>query len=102
MHRPQGYVTIVGDCRLPVPEADSVVCGHCNVILLVKPGTAATVYLYPQVDGSTREADGAFCRQCMTHICLRCHKRGLCTPLLRRIDDMERRRRDWQTAGILG
>jgi len=100
MLKPQGYVTVVGE--RPMLEYDSVTCGHCNAVILVKPGTAATVYLYPQMVGPAKEEAGAMCRVCMSKVCLRCHDRGICTPLMRRIEDMEERRRTWHEAGVLG
>ena len=100
MRRPQGYVSVVGGWQDQI-EHDTVTCGHCNAIVLVKPGSAATVYVYPQLQGPAKEEAGAMCRVCMSHVCLRCHDRGVCTPLMRRIEDMEDRRRNWHEAGVL-
>ncbi len=87
MRRPQGYVSVVGGWR--DAELDSVTCGHCNQIVLVKPGTAATMYLLPQMDGPAKEEPGAMCKQCMRAICLTCYADGRCIPLMRRIEAME-------------
>lgn len=87
MLRPQGYVQVVeGSTNM---EFDSMTCGHCNQIVLVKPGTALTVYLIPQREGPLKEVPGAFCRQCMKGICVRCERDGRCIPLMRRIEAME-------------
>lgn len=91
MRNAQGYVTIFGDFREGehILERDTVTCGHCNQIVFTKPGTVSTVYLIPQLNGPDREEPGAFCRQCMGAICLKCCAEGLCTPLMRRIEEME-------------
>lgn len=87
MRKPQGHLTVFGDVR--TIEADTISCGHCNVIVMVKPGTASTVYVFPQMEGPPKEEMGAHCRLCDTAICLRCHHDGRCTPLMRRIEAME-------------
>jgi hypothetical protein len=98
MLRPQGYVTIVSPEHHV--ERDSITCGHCNRIVLVKPGGASTVYLLPQVQGPDKEEPGAFCRQCMRAICLACCDAGVCVPLMRRIEEMEARGRMFAAAGL--
>jgi hypothetical protein len=100
MRRPQGYATIVSPDH-PVIERDSVTCGHCNVVVLVKPGTGATTYLFPQTQGPDTEAPGAMCRVCMRAVCLRCHADGRCMPLEQRIEQMEARDRMLKAAGIV-
>lgn len=87
MRRPQGYITIVSDAVSI--ERDSVSCGHCNAIVMVKPFTASTVYLIPQLIGPPLEEPGAMCRVCMRPVCLACHDDGRCTPLERRLEQME-------------
>jgi hypothetical protein len=87
VRRPQGYVTVVGGWT--DAEFDSITCGHCNQIVLVKAGTASTVYLLPQVMGPAQEEPGAMCRLCMKAVCLTCHNDGRCTPLMRRIEAQE-------------
>lgn len=97
MLRPQGYATIATpDAHI---ERDTVVCGHCNQIVFIKPGTAATTYLVPQRVGPPKEEPGASCRQCMRPVCLRCHALGRCTPLERRIEQMEARGQFLRTVG---
>lgn len=104
MRNPQGYVQIVGDATKTLGvtnhEGDSITCGHCNVVVLVKPGFGPTVYLYPQMDGTVKEEAGAFCRVCMKPVCLRCHAKGHCTPLMRRIERMEARSRFLAQVGV--
>lgn len=99
MLRPQGYLTVTDD---RVIEADTLACGHCSAVVKVKPGTASTVYVVDQlhVDPITRvptivtnEEPGAFCRTCMRSVCLTCHGEGVCTPLMKRIEQMEARGR---------
>jgi len=92
MLKPQGYGVISYEDGARV-EHDTISCGHCNQVVIVKPGTAATVYLIPQFLGPDREEPGAFCRQCMSPVCLRCHADGRCLPLMRRIEAMEARGR---------
>ena len=90
MRRPQGYATVVG---FGTQEFDTVTCQHCNWVVLVKPGTAATTYLIPQMVGPPKEEPGAMCRVCMGAVCLRCDRDGRCTPLMKRIEQMEARGR---------
>lgn len=72
-------------------ERDTVQCGHCQRVIIVKPGTASTVYLFPQLVGPDREAPGAACRLCMRPVCLACHGRGVCIPFERRLEQAEAR-----------
>jgi hypothetical protein len=81
-------------------ERDSVSCGHCNRLIFVKPGTAFTVYLFPQLVGPDKEEMGASCRVCMRHVCLTCNTVGTCTPLERRIEQMEARGRMLRSLGL--
>ena len=89
MRNPQGYLTIVGVG--PQVERDTVTCGHCQQIVVVKPGSAATVYLVPDGHGHTTEEPGACCRVCMRPVCLACHAQGRCMPWERRLARAERR-----------
>ena len=92
MLRPKGYVQVFG---YNVIERDSITCGHCNKIVMVKPGTATTVYLLPQIVGPDKEEPGAMCKQCMSAICLECYDKGVCLPLMKQIEQMEARGRMW-------
>jgi len=87
MLRPQGYVTVSSPER--TQEFDTAQCGHCQRILLVKPGTLSRVYLFPQVDGSMREEPGAGCLKCGRAICLQCCDIGTCTPAEKWLEFME-------------
>lgn len=90
MRRPQGYASVVG---LTTIERDTITCGHCNQIVLVKPGTFATTYFVPDGLGPLKEEPGALCKVCMRAVCLTCHAHGRCTPLEARIEQMEARGR---------
>lgn len=98
MRRPQGYATIVGVGTLV--ERDTITCGHCQRLQFVKPGTVATVYLLPQLQGPDKEEPGAMCRVCMRPVCLSCHDHGRCTPFERQIEQSEARGRMLQSLGI--
>ena len=96
MLKPQGYVTIVGDFKLPDNkpiERDTITCGHCQQLVFVKPGTVSTVYLIPQVNGPDKEESGAGCFVCGRKVCLRCHADGRCRVWERQIEEMEQRGR---------
>lgn len=108
MLRPHGFITIA-DASGPIVERDSITCGHCGLVVKVKPGTFATTYLIDSlhVDPVTRvatiitkEEPGAACRVCMKAVCLKCEKAGFCTPLMKRIEQMEAKGR--QLTSILG
>jgi hypothetical protein len=86
MRRPQGYLTITSDRHV---ERDTITCGHCGRIVVVKPNTATTVYLLPQRDGTWREEPGAGCRVCMQPVCLACHDVGTCRPVEQWLELME-------------
>lgn len=76
-------------------ELDTVQCCHCQAHIWVKPGSATTVYLLPDLTQPSgwREAPGAGCRLCMKPVCLSCEARGTCTPFERRIEQQEARER---------
>jgi hypothetical protein len=98
MLRPKGYAQVVGGFK--DLEFDTTMCGHCNKIILVKPGTATTVYYIPQLVGPHKEEPGAACKQCMSSICLECYDKGVCVPFMKQIDLMEQRGRMFQTFGL--
>jgi len=67
-----------------------VTCGHCQQIIHVVPHTSAMVYLIFRPTSWTWEAEpGAFCRTCMSPVCLACHAIGTCTPWERQLEAME-------------
>ncbi len=95
MRAPHGYAIWVSPDAPPV-ERDTCTCGHCGAIIFTKPGTASTVYLLPHPTDPTlpdSEEPGAFCRLCMTPVCLRCHADGRCLPLERQLEASESRDR---------
>ncbi len=100
MRNPHGYGVWVGEAG--TREVDTITCGHCNAVVFVKPGTGSTVYLVYGMDPrlpATEEA-GAFCRVCMSAVCLQCHADGRCTPLEKRLEAMESRRSLHRAVGI--
>ena len=90
MRRAGGYAQIIDPDR-PLAEFDTISCGHCGKLVFLKPGFGATVYLIPRPDGSWFEEMGAFCRLCMTPVCLPCHDRDTCVPMERWLTQVERR-----------
>lgn len=72
-------------------EMDTVQCCHCQQHIFVKPGTSSTVYLIPDRIriGEFNEEPGAWCRNCMAPVCLKCHEIGICDPYLRKIERSE-------------
>jgi len=98
MLKPHGQITIAGDIKR-IEEYDTISCCHCNAIVRVKPGTAATIYLLDDlvINPVTRvysivrtEEPGAACRLCMKAVCLVCHDKGECLPLEKRLEQIER------------
>jgi hypothetical protein len=87
--RPDGYATVIDPgSDVLIKERDTIQCGHCGRHISVKPGTGSTVYQFTLiVNGIIRTVEemGAFCRVCMTHVCLQCHDDGRCLPLERRL-----------------
>lgn len=84
MLKPQGYLTVTGE-RHSI-ERDTVTCGHCGAIVVVKPNTLSRVYLVPQPNGTWREEPGAGCARCARAICLACCEAGTCVPLEKRLE----------------
>ena len=80
-----------------IQEMDTCKCVHCQAHIFVKPGSALTVYLIPDPLhlGAFTEEPGAWCRNCVGPVCLRCHHIGICDPYMRQIErsesDTERR-----------
>jgi hypothetical protein len=98
VRKPQGYATVTGDFR--PQEYDTMSCGHCNKIVMVKAGTGSTVYILPQLVGPHKEEPGACCRVCMRGVCLQCDDLGRCLPLERKIEQMESRNKFLQSVGV--
>lgn len=95
MLRPGGYAIWADPVSPSRPvERDTVTCAHCDRIIFTKPGSVSTTYLIPDLAGGPdREVPGAGCFVCMRPVCLRCHARGTCTPLEKRLAAMEGRTR---------
>ena len=88
----KGYSTIT-DPTAAVQERDTCLCGHCQKVIFLKPGTASTVYLIPtRTPGQWIEEPGAFCRCCMRPVCLPCHDQGGCRPIEQWFAQQETRR----------
>ena len=100
MRNPHGYAAWTDPNAPATTERDTITCGHCNRIVFVKPGTASTVYVFPQPAGPDKEDAGAGCRVCMRAICLTCHDAGTCTPLERRLEQAEARGRLLRSMGL--
>lgn len=84
----------------PIVERDTLTCRHCQAIVFTKPGSAATVYLVTQRDGTVKEEAGAFCRCCMGPVCLRCDALGRCLPWERQLERSEARARFLRSVGV--
>ena len=100
MLRPQGYLLVSGPGEHI--EYDTITCSHCNGVVIVKPGTAATTYLIKdQFSGLTNEEPGAACRVCMKAVCLRCcDSTGGCVVWERKMERMEARARLLRSVGV--
>jgi hypothetical protein len=99
MRTPQGYATIFDPDR-PLVERDTITCSHCQRIVFVKPGTGATTYLFPQMQGPDKEEPGAFCTTCMSAICIQCCAEGTCTPFMKKLELYEKRQRLLRAVGV--
>lgn len=93
-----GYATIFEPDSALV-ERDTITCGHCQQVIFVKPGTASTVYLIPHKPKHNKDLDalnrfdeepGAFCRVCMSPVCLHCHDKGVCVPSEKFLEQIEK------------
>lgn len=75
--RPGGY-GIWFNGQEPNIERDSITCCHCNRVVFVDP-------LRPVEDFT------GWCMACFKFVCLDCARTGVCDPLERRLERMERR-----------
>lgn len=90
MRNPGGYGQIICDGspsravafdefgRVVAQETDTFTCGHCNKVVFV-PTRADPANI------------GGMCKQCMSLVCPICVNVGNCTPLEKKIQEMERR-----------
>lgn len=103
LHMPKstGYgIVFDPDAKGPF-EFDTITCNHCQQIVRIKPGSAATVYyVRDAASGMLVEDAGAFCRVCMAPICLNCHDSGGCTPWEKKMEEMEARGRFLKSVGL--
>ena len=87
--RHYGHSTIF-DPDQPEWTRDLVACGHCQASIHLVPGTQAMVYLIFNVARWAWAATpGAFCRTCMSPVCLACHAIGTCMPWEKQMEAME-------------
>ncbi len=100
MPKHAGVFTITDPDR-PLVERDVITCFHCQRQIVVKPGTASTVYLtFDRKAWTWKEEAGAFCRVCMSAVCLPCSDLGRCTPFERTLERSEARDRLRRAAGL--
>lgn len=78
MIRPGGYA--VWSAPTGVREKDTFSCCHCNKVVFVEPRQSAT-------------DAGGWCMRCARNTCGPCADLGRCTPLEKRIEQMEARGR---------
>lgn len=92
MRRPQGYVRIFGPEG--TIERDSMLCSHCQRIVMVKP----------LQDPSSIEYGGT-CKGCMKFICTGCvdemTRTAQCVPFEKKLEQYERATRFAQAAGLV-
>ena len=86
MRRPGGQAEWSGGGQKTVTR-DTFSCCHCNAVVFVKP----------KADPSEM---GGFCRLCMKHVCKKCEALGKCVPFERRLEEIERRGKLLEAAGI--
>lgn len=65
--------------QAPDIEKDTITCCHCNTVVFIDP-------LRP-----VEEFTG-WCMNCFKFVCLACAAKGVCVPLERRLEQMERGR----------
>lgn len=80
MRNPQGYIIITNETA--VIEHDTATCCHCNRVFV------------PKIN------PGGFCMRCMNPICSRCANNPECVPLMKQIEEAERRDKFLKEVGI--
>ena len=100
MKQPTGYGIIVDPDASSPFEFDTITCNHCQQIVRTKARSAATIYYVRNEVGALVEEAGAFCRVCMSPICLNCHDVGTCTPWERKMEEAEAKFRFLRSAGL--
>lgn len=71
----------------PHVERDTLTCGHCQLIILVKPGNGVSTAV-------------PFCRGCMTYVCEVCSGKAECRPWEKQLEAIESRGRFFKSLGI--
>ena len=84
--KPQGHGTIF-NAGQPSEEFDTMTCGHCQFISVIKPGQRP-------------EDCGGLCKQCMQLICSKCVDKMTCDPFLRKLERIEAHDRFIREAGL--
>jgi hypothetical protein len=86
-------------------EIKTISCGHCNRIIHVSTSGDGTGEI-SMPDGvecaivPRKREPPAVCHQCWSLVCPQCHVDGRCTPLLKKIEEFESRRRLFEAVGI--
>lgn len=80
MPHARGYSIVIDPAVARPLEHDTLQCVHCQRILVLKPGSGGTTYLFHHRDGRVTEAPGAWCGRCDAPVCLACHADGRCRP----------------------
>jgi hypothetical protein len=78
MPRPLGYACI-SDPESGNREYDTFTCAHCQYVVHLPPNKKI-------------EEVGDFCRSCYAVICANCADKKVCSPILKKIEQMEERR----------
>lgn len=111
MLKAQGHLAMFMPDVSRADQHDTIMCGHCQRHIRVKPGFGNMVYLISQIKQwtdhlgkhskiITHEKPGAYCRVCMRNICHPCNKQLRCRPFEKQIERMESTRRNLVEAGI--
>jgi hypothetical protein len=74
--RSRGYAVTVDPDGKTIEE-DTITCGHCNVVVFLKP----------------REGPPGGCGMCRALLCEKCTNEGGCTPFEKRLEQWEARDR---------
>jgi len=86
MRNPKGYGMVFSPCGV-IEEHDTLVCGHCNRIVIVRP----------KCDPYDL---GGMCRLCEKMICPACVNKGVCDPLEKKLEREEAKYRARRSYGV--
>lgn len=84
--KPQGHGIIFG-AGVPTQEHDTMTCGHCQHVTIIKPGQRP-------------EDCGGLCKVCMNLICSVCVDKMTCDPWEKKLERFEAREAFFRSAGI--